>query len=426
MSKVKELNIALLGLGTVGSGVAQLLKQNADEILAKSNLKINIVKVYERNADRLLRANLDKKLFCASAEEVFKDPSVDTVVELLGRIHPAKEYIEAALNAKKNVVTANKDLICMHGNELLAVAAKNAKHLVFEASCLGAIPAISTLKNNFLGDKIESVKGIINGTTNFILSKMKAEGMSFDAALKIAQEKGYAESDPTNDVDGIDAAYKLCILSKLAFGVDVKFEDISTKSIRSITAQDIKIAGKLGYTIKLIAQGKMDGGKLEVRVNPVYVPDSHQLASVNGAFNALTINGNCSDEITLIGRGAGKFPTASSVANDIVSLGTDSVKEAAPLKKAVIDKDGHGKFCIKFSVFDKPGILAKLTGCLAANDISVETVLQDKHDNPECKALIILTHRTGMLNVQRALKDIAKTDAVENVDSVIEVLDSDN
>ena len=420
---MKELNIALLGLGTVGSGVAKLLNKNAEEILSKNGVKINIVKVYERSAERLERAELDKRLFCAKPEDIFKDKSVDAVVELLGRIHPAKEYIEAALNGKKHVVTANKDLICMFGSELSETAAKNGRQLFFEASCLGAIPAINTLKNNFLGDEILSIKGIFNGTTNFILSKMKNEGMSFESALKIAQELGYAESDPTNDVDGIDAAYKLCILCRLAFGIDAKFEDISKRDIRSITAQDIDIAGRLGYTIKLLAIGKMTGGKLQMRVNPVYVPNSHQLAGINGAFNALTVEGNCSGEVTLTGRGAGSLPTASSVANDIIALACRCTNPPVPVKKVLVEKDGIMKFCLRFNVFDRPGILAKIAGCFADNGISIESVIQDKQTDPANKALIILTHKTGFFNMQRALSEIMKTDAVENVDSVIEVLD---
>ena len=422
--KVKEINIALLGLGTVGTGVAKLIKENEKCILEKNNLIINIVKVYERKAERLDRAGLDRDLFCGDPQDIFNDKSVDIVVELLGRIHPSKEYIENALNAKKHVVTANKDLICMHGNELLDVATKNDKVLLYEASCLGAIPAINTIKNNFLGDEILAIKGIFNGTTNFILTKMKDEGMSFDAALKIAQELGYAESDPTNDVDGIDAAYKLCILSRLAFGVDAKFEDISKRGIRSVAAQDIAIAKRLGYTIKLLAIGKMTNGKLEMRVNPIFVPNSHQLANINGAFNAFNVLGNYSDEITLIGRGAGSKPTASSVANDIMNFGYDlSSQKTRQMKKVQIEKDGQMKFCLRLTVFDRPGILSKIAKCCGDNAISIESVLQDKNDNPNSKSLIIVTHTTSFFNMQKALSEIMKTDAVENVDSVIEVLE---
>ena len=423
MTKVKELNIALLGLGTVGKGLVNLLNENKDEILNKHNAKINVVKVYERNADKLEKFGMDRALFTNNMQDIYDDASIDIVVELLGRIHPSKEFIEGALKAKKNVVTANKDLICMHGGELLKVAKQNGVTMLYEASCLGAVPAINTLKNNFLGDEIKSIKGIFNGTTNYMLTKMTQEGLSYEACLKQAQELGYAESDPTNDVEGIDAAYKLCILSRFAFGLDAQFDDISKKGITKITSQDIEIAGRLGYTIKLLAIAKCNNQKLEMRVNPVLVSNEHQLSKINGAFNACTVEGNYSDEITLIGRGAGSYPTASAVANDIMNFAhkMGDVGQRT-LKKAKIEKDSQMKFYIRLSILDKAGVMAVIAKIFGDNKISIESAIQDKNDNPDVKSLIIVTHSTSSLNMNKALDKIAKADVVQSVDSVLEVL----
>lgn len=423
MAKIKELNIALLGLGTVGKGLVNLLKENENEILNKHNAKVNIVRIFERNADKLEKFGLDRNLFTDNMQDIYDDPSVDIVVELLGRIHPSKEYIEGALNAKKNVVTANKDLICMHGNELLKIAKSNGVVLLYEASCLGAVPAINTLKNNFLGDEIKSIKGIFNGTTNYILTKMTQEGLSYADCLKEAQALGYAESDPTNDVEGIDAAYKLCILSRFAFGLDARFEDISKKGITNITPQDINIAGRLGYTIKLLAIAKCNDQRLEMRVNPVFVSNNHQLSKINGAFNACTVEGNYSDEITLIGRGAGSHPTASAVANDIMNFAhkMGDVGQRV-LKKAKMEKDSIMKYYLRMSILDKPGILSVIAKIFGDNKISIESVIQDKNENPEVKSLIIVTHSTSSVNMNKALDKISKNEAVKSVDAVLEVL----
>lgn len=423
MATVKQINIALLGLGTVGKGLVNLLKENEAEILNKHNAKVNVVKVFERNADKLVKFGLDKNLFTDNMQNIYDDANVDVVVELLGRIHPSKEYIEGALKAKKNVVTANKDLICMHGGELLEVAKENGVTLLYEASCLGAVPVINTLKNNFLGDEIKSIKGIFNGTTNYILTKMTQEGLSYEECLKEAQALGYAESDPTNDVEGIDAAYKLCILSRFAFGLDAKFDDITKKGITKITSQDIQIAARLGYTIKLLAIAKCNNGELEMRVNPVFVSNNHQLSKINGAFNACTIEGNYSDEITLIGRGAGSHPTASAVANDVMNFAhTMGDVGNRTLKKAKLAKDGTMKYYLRLSILDKPGILSDIAKIFGDNGISIESVIQDKNDNPEVKSLIIVTHVTTSSGMQKALDKITKTASVQSVDSVLEVI----
>ena len=423
MAKIKQLNVALLGLGTVGKGLVSLLKENEAEILNKHGAKVNIVKIFERNADKLEKFGLDRNLFTDSMEDICGDKNVDIVVELLGRIHPSKEYIESALRAGKNVVTANKDLICMHGGELLKTAKQNGAVLLYEASCLGAVPVINTLKNNFLGDEIKSIKGIFNGTTNYILTKMTQEGLSYEECLKEAQALGYAESDPTNDVEGIDAAYKLCILSRFAFGLDAKFEDISKKGITQITPQDIQIAARLGYTIKLLAIAKCGDGKLEMRVNPVFVSNNHQLSKINGAFNACTIEGNYSDEITLIGRGAGSHPTASAVANDIMNFAhkMGDVGQRS-LKKAKMEKDGHMKYYLRMSVIDRAGILSSIAKIFGDNKISIESVIQDKNDNPDIKSLIIVTHMTTSGSMAKALEKISRAPSVQSVDSVIEVM----
>lgn len=318
----KQLNVGLLGMGVVGSGVCQVLAEQKAAIKARTGVEIAITKAlaspYEDKS-----AIADKYGFSltTTVEEIFADPAIDVIVELIGKISPAKEFILAALAHKKHVVTANKDLIATHGPELLAAAKEAGVSLYFEASVGGGIPILRTLSTHYLPDTITDIFGIINGTTNYMLTKMVAEGVSYETALLEAQEKGFAESDPTNDVDGIDAAYKMVILTKFAFGMTIALEDIDIKGIRGLSIDDIQQAAAFGYDVKLIgAAQKNDTGSVSVSVGPVLVPQSHALASIKSEFNGIFIKSTGIGQSMVYGPGAGSRPTATSVVADLTEL----------------------------------------------------------------------------------------------------------
>jgi homoserine dehydrogenase len=410
---MNSINIGLIGLGTVGGGVVELIQKN--------NLPINIVAVADKNKNRLKDLGLSTDLFC-DIDKVIANPNISTIVELIGGINPARDIIARALNAGKNVVTANKDLISLHGAELADIACRKNVNLLYEASCLGAIPIINVLENRFLGDNIQSIKGIFNGTTNFILSKMKEEKMDFKTALSQAQELGYAEANPKNDIEGIDAAYKLSILSRLAFDASTSFENINVQGIANVTAADIEIARKLNYTIKLIASGRRNGqGSLELRVNPAFVADTHPLASVGGCVNAITIDASHGGENTLIGRGAGSHPTASSVVSDILKS-TETPCKCDPLENVTIATDYSAKFAVRLSVPDIAGAMAGISGVFGNHDISIDESLQIKHSDGDKKTYVAITHPTSRKNLDSALSELITNKTVASVDSVIEVI----
>lgn len=318
----KQLNIGLLGMGVVGSGVCQVLAEQKEAILARTGVSMQITKAlaspYE---DKSALAAKYGFALTNEANELFEDETIDVIVELIGKIDPAKAFISAALENKKHVVTANKDLIATHGPELLAIAEKAGVSLYYEASVGGGIPILRTLSTHYLPDTITGIFGIVNGTTNYMLTKMREDGMTYEDALSQAQVKGFAESDPTNDVDGIDAAYKMVILTKFAFGKTIDVADVVTKGIRGLAVEDIKQAQAFGYEVKLIgAAQKTDDGSLTVSVGPVLVPKNHALATIQNEFNGIFIKSDGIDQSMVYGPGAGSRPTATSVVADLTVL----------------------------------------------------------------------------------------------------------
>jgi len=419
------LNIAIVGLGTVGSGVVKMLSENKKIITTDNDLTINLVKVLDKDASRAQKLGLDKSIIVTDFGQIISDKSIAVVVELIGGVTVAKDFIERALNAKKSVVTANKDLMCKYGTDLIKLACKNGVQILFGASCCGTIPIISVLENNFKADKIISIKGIFNGTTNFILTKMNDELMHFDDALAIAQDIGFAEADPTSDVDGFDSAYKLCILSRIAFGAKINIEDVTRTGIRAISRMDIVMSKKLGYVIKLLAICKENSaGELELRVSPFLVPTNHQFATINGGTNSVVINGNYSGVVSMSGAGAGSKPTASSVVNDIISC-DGGYTPFVPNEHRVFAKDWESEFFIKLPIADSVGTLAKIAKCFGDNAVSIDSCIEEKDVIGDKKNLVITLYKTSYLQLQKALNAVKKLECVLDEPSVIEIFNED-
>ena len=318
MSKYNEIKAALLGAGTVGGGVYKLIEKRKSEMPSKIQAELTIAKVLVKNLNKK-REGIPDEVLTDDWQEILDDPKISIVIELMGGIEPARTYILEALKAGKNVVTANKDLLAEHGKELMDAAEEYHKDLYFEAAVGGGIPIIRPLKECLAGNNITEVMGIVNGTTNYILTKMTQEGMDFGEALKQAQALGFAEADPTADVEGLDAGRKMAILASIAFHSRVTFDDVEIKGISDITARDIKYAGEFGYVLKLLGVARNVNDKIEVSVSPVMIPEQHPLAKVNDSFNAVFVHGDAVDDAMFQGRGAGEFPTASAVVGDVIA-----------------------------------------------------------------------------------------------------------
>src|SRR3989338_3649261 len=317
---MQKINIGLIGFGTVGTGVVKVLKENAKTIQERLGAELVLKKIADKDIVRDRGIEVDKSMLTTDANEILNDHSISIIIELVGGIEPAKTFILQALNHKKHVVTANKALLSQHGEEIFKAAAKNNVDIGFEASVGGGIPIIKALKEGLVANKINSIYGIINGTANYILSKMTNEGGRFEDVLKKAQEKGYAEADPTYDVEEIDTAHKLAILINLAYGTYIRLEDIYTEVISKVTPLDIKFAKEFGYKIKLLAIAKEEGGKIEARVHATMIPAEHLLSTVDGVYNAIYLRGNAVGPVMFYGKGAGMMPTASAVAADVVDI----------------------------------------------------------------------------------------------------------
>jgi len=425
---MKDINVGLIGLGTIGKGVYEALLSNCDILSKRTGLNIAVTAVCEKDKNAIKAVNPDKSVKVLSLEEIVKAEDVDVIVELMGGINPAKEVLINALKNKKHVVTANKALLSDHSKEIFTVAEENNRVVCFEASVGGAIPVIRVLRESFVANNIDTIYGILNGTTNYILSEMADKAYSFEKALKIAQEKGIAEKDPDLDVSGKDSAHKLAILSILGFGSQVCSEDIYTEGIESLSPQDIDNAKKWGYSVKLLAIAKNTSKGLQLRVHPTLLPVTHLLSDVNEADNAVFIKGDLIGESLLFGKGAGSKPTASSVIADIVSAGkiissgeknTDE-KMVYSSQEFNLDKieDLEVSFYLRFSVIDKPGVLAGISSVLAKNDISIANVAQEERNMGETVPVIILTHMAKEGDMKKAVEEINKLDCI-SADTVV-------
>lgn len=419
--------IALLGMGTVGGGVYEIIEKQKEEMPFKIGAALEVVKVLVRNkakyADRIPAEKLTDVW-----EDVIGDDSIDIVVEVMGGIEPARTYIKAALEKGKHVVTANKDLMAMHGHELLELAGEHHCDLLFEAAVAGGIPIIRPLKQCLAGNNITEIMGIINGTTNFILTKMKEDGMDFGEALQLATDLGYAEADPTADIEGYDAGRKLAIMASIAFHTSVTFDDVFTEGITKITAKDMRYAKEMGCSIKLLGIAKNTETGIEVKVHPTMIPENHPLAAVNDSFNAVFVHGDAVDDAMFYGRGAGALPTGSAVVGDIMDVARNMLSHCngrigcscyknLPIKQI---GDTTSRYYIRMRLEDRAGTLAAMAGVFAENDASIAILLQKETIENDAE-IVVVTHDVAEKKFMDAIKKFSSMEMVKEISSIIRV-----
>jgi homoserine dehydrogenase len=421
------IKVGLLGCGTVGSGVAELLAKNGEIIARRAGDKIELKKVLDQDLDKCRALGIEESKLTTSFEDILYDEEIDVVVELIGGIEPARTFIMRAMEQGKHIVTANKDLIAERGKELFDLARTQKVDFYFEASVAGGIPIIYPLKQSLAGNQIQEVIGILNGTTNYILSKMSEEGRPFEEVLAEAQELGYAEADPSADIEGLDAGRKIAILASIAFNSRVTFDDVYVEGISKVTPSDIKFARDLGYVIKLLAVAKQNtDGAIQARVHPAFLPRKHPLAAVNDVYNAVFVSGDAVGEIMHYGRGAGKFPTASSVVGDIIDVARNILHQASGrvgctcyAERKILDvSELTAQFYIRMTVKDRPGVLAGIAGVFGSNKVSLATVFQTTHGG-DMAELILITHEVEEQDLNDSLAVLQGMHIVGNIDNVI-------
>ena len=419
---MKTINVGLIGFGTVGSGVVKVLQSKRAFLRDKSGIDLKIKRICDKDLKAKRPVKVTKSILTKSIGKVLYDPDIDIVIELIGGVRPAKDVAMEALRQGKHVVTANKALLSEAGEEIFALANRLGLCVGFEASVGGGIPIIRALKQGFVANRIDLIFGIINGTANFILSKMAEGDLSFEDALAIAQAKGYAERDPQLDISGMDSSHKLSILSALGFGVFVRPKDIYTEGIGQIESSDIQYAKELGYAIKLLAIAKRVGGCLELRVHPTLIPKSHLLANVGGVYNAIFVKGDLAGENLFYGQGAGASPTSSAVVSDVVSIAREiasgaKVEGCISFKRDVagVEKieDVKTRYYIRFSAIDKPGVLTKISGILAKYKISIASVSQKARKEQKVVPIVMLAHEALEASMAKALKEIDALAAIK-------------
>ncbi len=425
---MKKVGVAILGLGVVGGGTYKMLTEHREFYKKNHNIDIVVESVLERNRERAVSLGVEKSVIAESIEDICSNSDVDIVVEVMGGIEPAKTFVLTALNAGKSVVTSNKELFCKFWHELEKAAKLNGCGLFYEATCVGGVPVIRTLLDNLQGNKITSIMGIINGTTNYILTKMTDCGVSYNEVLKEAQLLGYAEADPTADVEGYDAVYKLSILSSLSFHTKVPYTKIYREGITNIDSDDLRYGKRLGYILKLLAIGKNTDSGIEVRVHPAFIKSTHPLAGVNDSYNAVYITGDCVENVMLYGRGAGALPTASAIVGDVIYCAThnnfnystfDNTESGDSAVNFVTDFSGA--YYMRLKAQDKAGVLSKVTSVLSKHNISVAQVIQESGRADGTVPIILVTHETYENDVQKAVKEINSDGGFASVSAVIRV-----
>jgi homoserine dehydrogenase len=430
MSTRKTINIGLMGLGVIGGGVVKVVTEKTDTLAREADSKIVLKKVLEKDLTKHGTLGIDIAIFTNKFEELIQDPEIDIVVELMGSEHPAFEYMKEALTRGKHVVTANKEVMSKHWAELLTVARDKNVIIRYEASVGGGIPLISPFQEDLIANDISAIYAIVNGTTNYILTKMAKEGLDFSVALKSAQELGYAEANPTNDVEGIDAAYKLAILTTIAFGTEVKPENVYHEGISRLQARDFRYAGELGYAIKLLAIAKRIDNSIEARVHPVFIPEDSLLAKVDGVYNAILVEGDLVGQVIFYGQGAGPRATSSAVVSDIIKIAKDinngksntprlpfaSGRKVMPMAKI------NTRYYMRMSTADQPGVLAQISKILGDNAISISSVIQKETDaSTRVAEIVIMTHQAEEQAVQKALKETKRLGVVKEISNFVRV-----
>lgn len=426
--KLEEIQVGLLGLGTVGSGVIKLIEGHSQDLQQKTNTLITVKKVLVQSLDKERDVEIEPEKLTLDPYEILDDPEIDVIVEVMGNVETTFRYLMHALKAGKHVVTANKDLVARHGTELKEQARKYERNMFYEASVAGGIPIIRSLVDGLAADRITKIVGIVNGTTNYILSKMSEEGESFESMLETAQRLGYAEANPTADIEGSDAVMKMVILSSLAFNMDVKVQDVYVEGITDVTEADIAFGNQLGYVIKLLGVAKLNDDQLEVSVQPTLVPKRHPLAKIDGVNNAIYVYGEAVGETMFYGPGAGQLPTATAIVSDLVSVvnyhrrGMFKIN-TPPYREHNIKTDEmiEHRYFIRLRVIDRIGVMAQITHLFAEAQISLQEVLQLPDEDESRAQLIIITHVTTKAKMNSLLGAIKKLDVVEDVNSVYPV-----
>ena len=426
MSNNRTLRVGMLGCGVVGSNVARLLREDSGDFAARSGATLTLAKVAVKNASTK-RENVDQSIITTDPHSIVNDPSIDIVIEVMGGIEPARELILTAIKNGKSIITANKALLALHGAELFEAADKNGVDLYYEAAVGGAIPILRPMRESIVGDHVHRVMGIVNGTTNYILTKMDEEGSAFVDVLKEAQALGFAEADPTADIEGHDAAAKAAILAGLAFHTRVTSKDVYCEGISKISARDVAVARDMDHVIKLLAIAELTSdNQVSVRVHPTLISRQHPLASVRNAFNAVFVEAESAGELMFYGRGAGGAPTASAVLGDLIAIARNKTRggeghgesDYAELSIASIDKV-KSRYLIRLDVADKPGVLATVAQLFATSNVSIETVRQSgRGDSAE---LIVATHAAPESSLQKTVDALAKSDVVKSVESVLRI-----
>ena len=426
---MKPVKVGLLGLGTVGTGVVRIVEGHQEDLSSQVGSPIIIEKIAVKNKEKERSVSVDGGKMTDDPWEVIRDPEIDVVVEVMGGIEQTKKYILEALDRGKHIVTANKDLMALHGAEILAKAQEKQCDVFYEASVAGGIPIIRTLIEGFSSDRIMKIMGIVNGTTNFILTKMSQEGASYADVLAEAQELGYAEADPTSDVEGLDAARKMAILGTLGFRTNVELKDVSVKGISQVSKEDILYAKRLGYEMKLLGIADREDEQVSISVQPTMVRTSHPIAAVNGVFNAVYVYGEAVGETMFYGPGAGEMPTATSVVADLVAviknlkLGVNGLKAIVPYKAKKLKTDDQimSKNFILLHVDDKAGVLAQITQVFAEYGVSLESVVQQPNEqNPDAE-IIIVTHNASKASMDKVLDHFEGLEVIRRIKSVYRV-----
>jgi len=423
MTVKKKINIGVVGFGTIGSSVVRLLLERRRIFRDRTGIDLNLKLVCDKDLASKRDVSVPKSMLTRSASKVIADLDIDIVVELIGGVHPAKEIVMKSLVSGKHVVTANKLLLATAGQAIFKKAQKLDREVYFEASVASGIPIIKSIRESMVANTFSSIMGILNGTSNYILSRMTSEGASFKSALKEAQSRGYAEKNPSLDVKGLDSAHKLAVLSLLGFGKQITMKDIYVEGIENISPVDIQYAKELGYVVKLLAIAKRDGNELEARVHPVLLPTEYLLSSVSGVYNAIFINADLVGKQVFYGQGAGKLPTASAILGDIMDIACAIAYAKKPSRLVIPNRkdiqrikkmdDVSTRFYVHFSAIDRPGVLARIAELLGEHDISIASVVQKERRQAHVVPIVMLTHDAREKDMQAALKKINRLPAIK-------------
>ncbi|WML59338.1 homoserine dehydrogenase [Neobacillus sp. PS2-9] len=427
---MKAISIGLLGLGTVGSGVVKIIKNHQDKLIHQVGCPVVIKKILVQDLHKSRPVEVEAQMLTSSADDILFDNDIDVVIEVMGGVQETKDYLITALRQGKHVVTANKDLMALHGSELLTVASEHGCDLFYEASVAGGIPILRGLVDGLASDRITQMMGIVNGTTNYILTKMSNEGRSYDEVLKEAQELGFAETDPTSDVEGLDAARKMTILATLGFSMHIDLDDVKVSGISNVTEEDLRYGKQLGYTMKLIGFAHREGEKVEVSVAPTFLSDNHPLASVQNEYNAVYVYGEAVGETMFYGPGAGSLPTATAVVSDLVGviknlrLGVNGRSAVTPQypKRLKEDEEKFSKYFLRIHVQDEVGVFADITSIFAKYGVSFEKILQLPIKKNETSEIVLVTHRASVTNYDKILLELYDLTAVKEIKSAYRVV----